>query len=90
MIIITRVLVAEEFGTWTLISGLLFYGIILDPVVGYWVTRETARNIPSQKTSKISFKSKIIALIFLIIIVYLVKYILFYHSAMVITKSQKI
>lgn len=51
MIIITRILAAEEFGTWTLITGLLFYGIILDPIIAYWATRETARKIDSGKTS---------------------------------------
>ncbi len=51
MIIITRILAVEEFGTWTLISSLLFYGIILDPIVAYWATRETARKIDSGKTS---------------------------------------
>ena len=42
MIIITRTLVAEELGTWALITSLLFYGIILDPIIAYWATRDTA------------------------------------------------
>ncbi len=51
MIIITRILAVEEYGTWTLITGLLFYGIVLDPIIAYWSTRETARKINSGKTS---------------------------------------
>ena len=51
MIIITRILVAEELGTWALITSLLFYGIILDPIIAYWATRDTARKIDSGKTA---------------------------------------
>ena len=51
MIIITRTLVAEELGTWALITSLLFYGIILDPIIAYWATRDTARKIDSGKTA---------------------------------------
>ena len=47
MIVITRILDVEEFGTWTLISSLLFYGIILDTIISYWAVRETARKIDS-------------------------------------------
>ena len=51
MVIITRILAVEEFGTWTLISSLLFYGVILDSIISYWAVRETARKIDSGKTS---------------------------------------
>ncbi len=51
MIIITRTLVAEELGTWALITSLLFYGMILDPIIAYWATRETARKIDTGKTA---------------------------------------
>lgn len=53
-VIITRTLSPEEFGTWNLILGFIFYMIVIEPIISYWVTRETARNIPSQKTSLIS------------------------------------
>ena len=50
-VILTRNLSPEEFGTWNLILGLIIYGLILEPIISYWSTRETARNIQSQKTS---------------------------------------
>lgn len=43
LVIITRSLTPEEFGTWNLIGTLLIYGMILDPIVSYWTTREIAR-----------------------------------------------
>lgn len=49
--ILTRTLTPEEFGTWNLVSGLLIYGFILEPIVSYWPTREAARGIESGKTS---------------------------------------
>jgi len=54
LVIITRALSPEEFGVWNLILGFIFYMIIIEPTISYWVTRETARNIPSQKTAIIS------------------------------------
>jgi len=51
MTIVTRLLSAEEFGTWTLINGILFYGIVLDPIISYWSTREIARNKNFGKTA---------------------------------------
>lgn len=53
-IIITRSLTPEEFGIWNLILGFIFYMVIIEPIISYWVTRETARNISSQKTSIVS------------------------------------
>ena len=53
-IIITRSLTPEEFGIWNLLLGFIFYMVVIEPIISYWVTRETARNIPSQKTSLIS------------------------------------
>jgi hypothetical protein len=50
-IILTRNLSIEEYGMYNLIFGLIIYGLILDPIISYWATRETARNIQSQKTS---------------------------------------
>ena len=50
-IIITRNLSQTEFGLWGALGSLIVYGMILDPIVGYWITRETARNENSQKTA---------------------------------------
>jgi len=49
--VVTRILSPEEYGTWTLISGLLVYSLILHFIESYWLTRETARNIESGKTA---------------------------------------
>lgn len=54
MLIITRTLIPQELGTWTLIGSLLIYGTVLDPIVSYWTTRNTARRIESGKTSILS------------------------------------
>ena len=43
MLIITRTLSQQEFGTWTLIMGLIVYVTIIEPIGSYWVTREIAR-----------------------------------------------
>ena len=43
VVIVTRSLTPDEFGTWGLISGLLAYAVIISPIVCYWSTRETAR-----------------------------------------------
>ena len=50
-IIITRNLSQTEFGLWGALGSLIVYGMIIDPIVGYWITRETARNENSQKTA---------------------------------------
>ncbi len=50
-LIITRTLSVEDYGTWNLILGVLMYAIIIDPLISYWVTRETARTEDSQKTA---------------------------------------
>ena len=51
VIMVTRVLTVEEFGTWGLISGLIVYAVIISPVVCYWSTREVARKEKSGKTA---------------------------------------
>ena len=51
MVIVTRTLNIEEYGTWGLIIGLLAYGGILDSLVHVWVIRETARGVKSGKTA---------------------------------------
>ncbi len=53
-LIVTRTLSPEEFGTWALIGSLIIYAIIINPIISYWTTRETARGIESGKTSIIS------------------------------------
>ena len=50
-LIITRTLSMEEYGTWSLIIGILLYAVIIEPMISYWSTRETARSENSQKTS---------------------------------------
>ena len=52
-IIITRNLSQTEFGLWGALGSLIVYGMVLDPVISYWITRETARNETSQKTAVI-------------------------------------
>ena len=54
ILIITRNLTPEEFGTWTLIISLLVYVNYILPMITYWVTRETARGIESGKTAILS------------------------------------
>jgi len=48
--VVTRILTPEEYGTWTLIGGLLVYSLILHSIESYWLTRESARNVKSGKT----------------------------------------
>jgi O-antigen/teichoic acid export membrane protein len=50
-LIITRTLSVDDYGTWNLILGILMYAIIIDPLISYWITRETARTEDSQKTA---------------------------------------
>jgi len=54
ILIVTRSLTPEEFGTWGLIGGLITYVIVLEPVISYWTTREIARDIDSGKTAVLS------------------------------------
>ena len=51
MVVVTRTLSIEEYGTWGLIIGLLAYGSILDSLASVWVIRETARGVKSGKTA---------------------------------------
>jgi len=50
-LIVTRQLSAEEFGTWGLINGIIVYALMIQPVISYWSTRETARGEDSGKTA---------------------------------------
>lgn len=54
ILIISRSLTPEEFGTWGLIGGLITYVVILEPMISYWATREIARGTESGKTAVIS------------------------------------
>lgn len=54
VIIITRVLTLEEFGTFNLISGLVTYVYVFRPMISYWTTREIARGIETGRTALMS------------------------------------
>ena len=54
MIIVTRTLSTTEYGTWGLISGIIVYATIIEPMISYWTIREVSRNQDSGKTSVIS------------------------------------
>jgi len=54
LLVITRTLSPVEYGTWGLIGGLVVYPLLAANIISYWTTRETARNIPSGKTSIVS------------------------------------
>ena len=51
VIIVTRELSIEEFGTWGLINGIIIYAMIINPITSYWVTREIARGERTAKTA---------------------------------------
>ncbi|HXV66513.1 MAG TPA: hypothetical protein VD731_04745 [Nitrosopumilaceae archaeon] len=51
VIIVTRNLSAEEFGTWGLINGIIIYSAVINPIISYWITREVARGERPAKTS---------------------------------------
>ena len=54
IIIVTRLLTPEEFGTWNLIVGLITYTVIIHHVISYWTTREISRGIESGRTAILS------------------------------------
>jgi O-antigen/teichoic acid export membrane protein len=54
IIIITRTLDVTEYGTWGLISGMIVYATMFEPMISYWTTREIARNQESGKTAMVS------------------------------------
>jgi len=51
VIIVTRNLLPEEFGLWTLIGSIVSYVLIIDPIVTYWSTRQVARGEEIGKTA---------------------------------------
>ena len=53
-IIITRSVSPEEYGTWGLINALILYVFMVSPVISYWSTRDTVRQIQSGKSAVLS------------------------------------
>ena len=53
-LIVTRTLTPEEYGAWGLIGSLIMYVLVLDPIVTYWTTRETARGEDSGRTALVT------------------------------------
>lgn len=51
IIILTRTLTPTDFGTWGLITSLMIYPFVIQPIISYWVIREIARDKPSGKTA---------------------------------------
>jgi O-antigen/teichoic acid export membrane protein len=51
ILIITRTLTSEEYGTWSLILGLIAYGLVAEQIISFWSTREMARGLDSAKTA---------------------------------------
>ena len=49
-IMITRLLEPEDFGFWVLISGMVTYVVIIEPVSSYWITRKISRGHKLAKT----------------------------------------
>lgn len=54
VLIVTRLLSPEEFGTWNLIVGLIAYVMIIHQIISFWVTREISRDEKSGKTTILS------------------------------------
>ena len=72
-LIITRQLSQSEFGTWSLIGGLIVYVLIIDPIVTFWATREIARGENSGKTAFLTssvFSFGVIPVYFMIVILF--------------------
>ncbi|CUR50987.1 Putative surface antigen transporter [Nitrosotalea devaniterrae] len=51
VIIVTRRLTPDEFGTWTLVNSMLFYVLILEPIISNWSSRQVARGEKVGKTA---------------------------------------
>ena len=54
MIIVTRILSTQEYGTWGLINSLLIYGVVFTAIPVFWLVRETARELKTEKTGLLS------------------------------------
>lgn len=51
VVMITRKLSPEELGTWTLITNVVSYALIIEPIISYWTARQIARGEKVSKTS---------------------------------------
>lgn len=70
-LILTRTLATNEYGTWGLINGLLYYVLLIGPITSYWTTREIARGLESGTTAILSSGMlSIIGVIVYVIIAY--------------------
>ena len=69
VLIVTRNLSAEEFGTWGLINGIIIYAAVINPIISYWVTREIARGERSAKTAIFASSMSTIPAVFIYLIV---------------------
>ena len=54
VLMVTRRLSPEEFGTWALIGNIVTYFVISDFIISYWSTRQIARNEQVGKTAILS------------------------------------
>ena len=54
MLIVTRILSQEDYGTWGLIYSLFFYGLIASSFINFWTIRDIARGKSVESTSLIS------------------------------------
>ena len=54
MLIVTRTISQQDYGTWGLISSLFFYGLIASSFINFWTIRDVARGKSVEKTSLIS------------------------------------
>jgi len=54
MLIVTRTISQQDYGTWGLINSLFFYGFIASSFINFWTIRDVARGKSVEKTSLIS------------------------------------
>lgn len=54
IVIVTRTVSQVDYGTWGLITGLIVYPTMIEPIVSFWTTREIARGTESGKTAVFS------------------------------------
>ena len=73
VLIVTRSLSIDEFGTWGLINGIIIYAMVISPIITYWATREVARGEKTAKTAIFSSGGlSIIGLIIYLVAAYFV------------------
>jgi len=54
LLILTRTLSQEDFGTWGLIKNLIIYGIMFNHVISFWIIRDIARGQRNGTTAILS------------------------------------